>query len=67
MNGRTVKKMTKHKTEELIEAVKIIKDECNSCKNCNECRFYDEQFQCMFIECGPGCLNENEIKVGKSE
>lgn len=54
----------KHTKEEILNALKIIKEECGSSKECIKCAFYDEnqnsQIVCMFDRpVAPACWNLN--------
>ena len=45
----------KHSKEEIINALKIIKDECASYEDyCYKCPFYNEQYDCCEITDGGG-------------
>ena len=47
----------KHTQEEIIQALKVIKDECVSYNEnndgCYECCFYNERIGCLICDCSP--------------
>lgn len=38
----------KHTKEEIINALKVIKDECNQTSECDDCPFADKNNNCAF-------------------
>lgn len=50
----------KHTQEEIINALKVIKDECESHNCCEECCFNNIHLRCMFSETFPFKWKINE-------
>jgi len=40
--------------EELLKALKLIRDTCNQCKFCHECPLYGKEAGCLTQADGPG-------------